>query len=296
VQKLALTDFRELGRGLSRPEGVCVDRNGTVWAADRNTFLARITPDGTISNFGDGGSTPNGLAVEEGGNILIAEYQQGSLQRYDRRSGEITTLVSEVAGRKAARANYPAIDNQGRIWCTCSTNWSDDLAALREKVDDGFVFVLEPGGSSRIVVEGLHFANGLAFSVDFKWLYIVESSTRRIVRASILEGGRVGPVEPFGPVLEATPDGIAFDQEQNLWITLVLEKSALVALDRSGELHSVVDDPRGTILGGPTNVSFGGVDMRDMYVGSLSRDCVLHARVEIPGVPLPGQRCGDYPS
>jgi gluconolactonase len=296
VQRLALTDFREVGSGIRRPEGICVDREGMVWAADRDTFLACVRPDGTTVRYGEGGEMPNGLAVEESGNILIAEYEHGALKRFDRRTKAISTLLTEVEGRKTARANYPAVDRQGRIWCTSSTNWSDDLAALREKVDDGFVFVLEPGGSSRIVVEGLHFANGLAFSPDFKWLYIVESSTRRIVRVPVLEGGKAGPVQNFGPVLDATPDGIAFDQDENVWITLLLEKSALVVLDRSSDLHTVIEDPGGTILGGPTNVSFGGADMRDLYVGSLDRQCGLHARVEIPGVPLPGQSCGAYPS
>jgi gluconolactonase len=165
----------------------------------------------------------------------------------------------------------------------------DDFAALRTKVDDGFVFILEDGGGSGIVAEGLHFANGLAFSKDYQWLYIVESSTRRIVRAPVLPGGRLGAIENFGPELEATPDGIGFDEDENLWVTLLIEKNALVILDRSADVHNVVEDPSGTILGRPTNVSFGGADLCDLYVGSLDRDCVLHARVDIPGVALPGQ-------
>lgn len=289
VQKLDLADFKEVGDLLGRPEGICVDGEGVVWAADRNTFLAAIWPDGKMIRYGSGGATPNGLAVDPRGRILIAEYQHGRLDRFDPGTVIISTIVSEVQGRKTSRANYPAVDQQGRVWCTCSTLWSDDLAALQQKVEDGFVFVLEEDGTTRIVAEGLHFANGLAFSKDFKWLYIVESSTRRIVRAEVRDGGNLGPVEHFGPMLEATPDGIAFDEDENLWITLLIEKSALVVLDRSANLHTVVEDPSNTVLGRPTNVSFGGADMRDLYVGSLDRKCVLHTRVEIPGVRLPGQ-------
>jgi gluconolactonase len=288
--KLKLEDFRAVGSGLERPEGICVDSNGTVWAADRKTLLARITLDGFLTTYGEGGAVPNGLAVDQQGRILIAEYQHGTLRRYDPDTKSIEIILIEAAGRKISRANYPAIDPEGRVWCTSSTGMEDDLAALKTKADDGFVFVLEPNGATRIVAEGLHFANGLAFSKDFQWLYIVESSTRRIVRAPILPGGRLGSVENFGPELEATPDGIGFDEDENLWVTLLIEKSALVLLDRSAGVHTVVEDPRGTVLGRPTNVSFGGVDLCDLYVGSLDRDAVLHTRVDIPGVALPGQQ------
>ena len=181
-QKLKLDDFRPVGSGLERPEGICVDSNGILWAADRKTLLARIAMDGSVLRFGQGGAMPNGL-VDQEGRILIAEYEHGTLRRFDPVTQTTGILLTEVGGRKISRANYPAIDPEGRIWCTSSTAMADDLAALRTKADDGFVFVLEADGSSRIVAEGLHFANGLAFSRDFQWLYIVESSTRRIVRA-----------------------------------------------------------------------------------------------------------------
>jgi gluconolactonase len=288
-QELNLDAFRPVGSGLQRPEGICVDSSGIVWAADRNTLLARIAMDGSVQRYGQGGAIPNGLAVDLEGRILIAEYQHGTLRRFDPRTQRTEILLTESGGRRITRANYPAIDREGRIWCTSSTAMEDDLAALKTKADDGFVFVLEADGRSRIVAEGLHFANGLAFSKDFQWLYIVESSTRRIVRSRVLPGGRLGSIERFGPELEATPDGIGFDEGENLWVTLLIEKSALVILDRSGSVYTVVEDPAGTVLGRPTNVSFGGLDLCDLYVGSLDRDAVLHARVELPGVALPGQ-------
>ena len=288
--KLDLSSFRTLGTGLSRPEGICADSQNTLWAADQNTLLARIDGNGGVTRFGEGGAAPNGLAVDQRGRILIAEYQHGALLRFDPSSQKIETVLTTVDGRSASRANYPALDRDGRIWCTCSTAMKDDWAALQNKVDDGFIFVVEEDGSSRIVAEGLHFANGLAFSEDYQWLYIVESSTRRILRAPVLAGGHLGAVEKFGPELEGTPDGIAFDVNKNLWVTLLIEKNALVILDPSASVHTVVEDAANTVLGRPTNVSFGGSDMCDLYVGSLDRDAVLHVRVEVPGVPLPGQR------
>jgi len=290
IPKLALGSFRTRGYGLDRPEGICVDAGGTLWAADRGSLVARIIGDETTERFGNGDAIPNGLAVDLQGRILIAECGHGTLRRLDPTTGKIEMLVTKVEGRKIARANYPAVDpSSGRLWCTSSTSLQDDLAAPRNKIDDGFVFTLEPDGSSSIVGEGLHFANGLAFSKDFAWLYIVESSTRRIVRAPVLPGGRLGKTEPFGPMLEATPDGIAFDCDANLWVTLFIEKCALVIIDREASVHAVFEDPQGVVLGRPTNVCFGGADMCDLFVGSLDRDAVLCSRVGVPGLALPGQ-------
>jgi len=36
----------------------------------------------------------------------------------------------------------------------------------------------------------------------------------------------------------------------------------------------------------PTNISFDGPDLRDLYIGSVRKDYVLHARSPIPGAPL----------
>ncbi|MEE9277523.1 MAG: hypothetical protein V3V06_03840 [Dehalococcoidia bacterium] len=40
----------------------------------------------------------------------------------------------------------------------------------------------------------------------------------------------------------------------------------------------------------PTNVSWGGDDMQDLYIGSIATDYVLKARSPAPGLPLVHQR------
>jgi gluconolactonase len=40
----------------------------------------------------------------------------------------------------------------------------------------------------------------------------------------------------------------------------------------------------------PTNVSWGGADLRDLYIGTIRKDYVLHARSPVPGLPLVHQR------
>jgi hypothetical protein len=51
---------------------------------------------------------------------------------------------------------------------------------------------------------------------------------------------------------------------------------------RIGRFH----DPTGTVINHPTNVTWGGPDLKDLYVGSIRADYVLKARSPVAGQPL----------
>jgi gluconolactonase len=63
-----------------------------------------------------------------------------------------------------------------------------------------------------------------------------------------------------------------------------------VAITPSREVVTVIDDPEGAVMRSPTNVSWGGADMRDLYLGSIASDYILHARSPVAGLPLVHQR------
>ena len=100
------------------------------------------------------------------------------------------------------------------------------------------------------------------------------------------------PLRPLSPAqrgqLGAT-DGCGFDQDGNLWVTLPMANK-VVAINPAGDVFTVLSDPEGRIMRTPTNVSWGGVDLRDLYIGSIATDYVVHVRSPIPGMPLVHQR------
>ncbi len=63
-----------------------------------------------------------------------------------------------------------------------------------------------------------------------------------------------------------------------------------MAITPQGEVVEVVTDPTGELMRLPTNVSWGGPDMRDLYIGTIGSDYVLHTRSPVPGLPLLHQR------
>jgi gluconolactonase len=301
-----LTALRKIGIGLKRPEDVVVGRDGRVWASDQASACAEVRPDGTLRRVGRAGGAPNGINMDTRGRILIANYGAsenvpGPLQRLDPETGEVTVLCGAIDGKTLVASNYPIVDRAGNVWCSHST-W--DVARAEKGEKDGFVYRVRPDGRAQKMADGFDFANGLALDADESHLYVCQTLGRNVVRCAIRTDGTLGPAEPYGPVLgepafpKATPeqrarfgatDGCGFDQEGNLWVTLVVA-GKIVAITPSGRVETIVHDPTGEIMSWPTNVSWGGADMRDLYIGTIRRDHVLHARSPVPGLPLAHQR------
>jgi gluconolactonase len=87
----------------------------------------------------------------------------------------------------------------------------------------------------------------------------------------------------------ALADGCAFDAEGNLWVTAV-SANRIHAITPDQEMVTVVDDPDGRLMILPTNVSFGGTDMRDVYFGSIGTPYVVKGRSPVPGLAVAAQR------
>ena len=263
---LALSEFRLVGEGLSRPEDTAVRPDGTVWAAHRERGVARIEP-GPLQPCGDMVGMPNGITFVPSGEAVVADFD-GGLCWIDVDGGTVVDRLQEVEGRPLVKTNYVLADATGYIWATESTRWPTfgiaDIAQIAA-AKDGWVFVRRPDGSSEVVADGLCFANGATLSADGQWLYVAESFSASVRRARIGAGGSLGPLElvwtvevpslpPFpgrtaegggdvaaddvGPVL----DGLGFDLDGNLWITIV-NWATIVWVTPRGEQRLAAYDP-----------------------------------------------------
>ncbi|MFC3068676.1 SMP-30/gluconolactonase/LRE family protein [Phenylobacterium soli] len=295
--------FVKIAEGIDRPEDVVVGKDGRVFASDHQCAVAEIFADGSFKRLGPKGGAPNGINMDAQGRIVIANFgiydrEEGPLQRFDPASGEHETLLAGVGGRRLTSSNYPVIDRAGNIWCANSTHAETWPQALDGR-PDGFIFVLRPDGSSDVVAEGLKFPNGMALSADERWLYCAQTSGADVVRFAVLPVGRLGPGERYGPVLgklqgagEAIDhnelgytDGVGLDAEGNLWVCLPAANK-VVAIRPDGRVVTVFHDPTGAVINHPTNVTWGGPDLRDLYVGSIRADYVLKGRSPVAGQPL----------
>lgn len=299
--------FQKIAVGIDRPEDVVVGPDGRVFASDHQCAVAEIFPDGSFQRLGPKGGAPNGLNMDPQGRVLIANFgiydkEDGPLQRFDPANNKHETLLAQVEGKRLTSANYPVMTADGCIWCANSTHAETWPQALDGR-PDGFIFVLRPDGGSSIVADGLKFPNGLALSAGETFLFCAQTSGADVIRFAVLPGGRLGPGERYGPVLGElnTPekqhpmgalgytDGVGVDVDGNVWVCLPAANK-VVAITPALDVVTVIDDPSGETVNHPTNVTWGGPDLKDLYIGSIRAGYVLKARSPVAGEPLIHQR------
>lgn len=306
--------LRKVGEGVQRPEDVVVSRDGRVWLSDQASAAAEARPDGTLHRVGNAGGSPNGINMDADGRIIIANVgglegePSGPVQRLDVDTGEIEILADQINGQPLLASNYPHIDSAGRIWVTHSTSRSGP-DAFNHPDPDGFLFRIETDGTLTMLAESIHFANGVTLDPQEQNAYVCSTTGCHVLRFPINADGTLGERSVYGPQLGKTvadmpaerpftaaqrgqlglTDGCGFDQEGNLWVTLPMSNK-VVAITPQGESVTMIEDLEGDIMQAPTNVSWGGADLCDLYIGSIRSDYVVHARSPIPGEPLIHQR------
>lgn len=299
---IPIESLQKTAIGIDRPEDVVVGPDGRVFVSDHQCAVAEIFPDGSFKRLGPKGGAPNGINMDRQGRVIIANFgiydrEEGPLQRFDPATGVHETLLAEVGGKRLTASNYPVIDRAGNIWCANSTHAETWPQAMDGRTD-GFIFVLRPDGSSEIVAEGLKFPNGTALSADEAFLYCAQTTNADVMRFPILPGAKLGKGERYGPALGKLrapgdpeiprgelgyTDGVGFDVEGNLWVTLPAS-GKIVAITPSLEVVTVIEDPTGELLR-PTNITWGGPDLKDIYIGSIGVDYVLKGRSPVAGQP-----------
>jgi gluconolactonase len=258
------------------------------------------------------GTLPNGLAFAANGDLLIANFGTDLLEVMSR-DGATRTLHDRIDGQPIGKVNFVLRDSKQRLWITVSTRVNPWTQAAARRVRDGYVAVLDEHGL-RVVAAGFHFTNELRLDASEQWLYIVETTGPHISRMRLVEGERgvsLATREVFGPAdLGGPPDGIAFDAFGNLWCTLVMV-DRLVALTPQGDVLELLDDgdpeasrclmrkmadgsttpedmlrARGTLAPWLASVTFGGPDLRTVYLGSLMGSTIPSFRSPVAGLPM----------
>ena len=288
--KIDLSQVKTIGRSILRPEGVMALDDGTLYTADGHGRCAKIKPDGQTSFFGNVGGTPNGICIDSKGNCIIANIGNGQVQSLSP-GGQHEVLLTHAGGRKISAPNFPFIDFKNRLWVSNSTEKEDIQEALQKPVPDGSIVLID-GDNARIVAEGIYFANGITLDRREKFFYVAETMKRRILRYKIAEDGSLSSREVYGPEeLGALgfPDGIAFDEAGNLWVTFPA-LNAVGYITPEGELELALEDPDRKILKRPTNICFGWQDRKTAFLGSLEGTSIPYFEAPFSGMKLIHQK------
>jgi len=287
---IRISDVQTIGSGIIRPEGVMALEDGSLYTADGRGRCSRIDGNGKTTFFGSLGGIPNGIGIDHKGNCIIANIGNGEVQSLSP-DGHHEILMTEAGGKIIPTPNFPFVDSQERLWVSNSTYRRNVEEALQRPIPDGCIVLLEKG-LPRIVAEEICFANGLAIDQEENFIYAAETMKRRILRFKIDRDGSLYDREVYGPEFLGRlgfPDGIAFDEAGNLWITFPLW-NAIGYLTPRQELVIVLEDLESKVLQRPSNICFGWEKRKTAFIGSLEGTTVPYFQVPWPGMRLIHQK------
>lgn len=321
-----LSTIKTVGRDLQRPECILAERNGALWVADARGGLMHIAsngdqrlvlpggPNGAKASQSDGltsGSLPNGLAFDPHGDIIIANIGTDRVELL-KRNGDSQVLFDQIDGKPLGKVNFVLRDSKGRLWVTISTMMNPWPNAIRNNLADGYIVLIDERGP-RIVADGLAFTNEVRLDAEEAYLYVAETTARRVSRFPVRDDGSLGPRETYGPeqVGVGLIDGITFDAYGNLWCAMILA-DRIVAITPDGEALTIMDEgdqdaiadfetafatgdvvpgdimgkTGGTVATWITSVTFGGPDLKTVYLGSLKKSVIPYFQSPVAGLPM----------
>lgn len=276
--EFAIDRFEIFARGLDHPEGLAFDRRGALWAGGEAGQIYRMDGQGRARLVATLGQFCAGLAFSPEDELFVCVAHLGIVQV--RRDGTYSVFADRAGKHRIVSANFPVFDRRGNLYVTDSGHW---------KSKDGYLLRFTSAGRGEILGGPYGYANGLALSADERSLFLVESDTERVYRFAVRGDGSLGRRRIFARDVGRLPDGLALDGQGHLYVACYASDE-IHRIAPSGRKHLVAVDRQGILLGGPTNMAFGGARGDELFVANLARQTITRVRIRRQGQPLANQR------
>lgn len=298
-------EVRILATDLEFPEGPVAMNDGSVVLVEiAGGKLKRIDPAGNVTVLATLGGGPNGLAIGPdrayyvcnnggteyrkghiGGIGPAKDYAGGSIQRVDPVTQAARVLYTHCGEHRLNSPNDIVFDAGGGFYFT---DFGKRHARHR---DHGGIYYARPDGSAiNEVAFPLLTPNGIALSADGRTLYVAETETSRLWAYDITAPGVVRkqgfPSPNGGRLVCGLPgfqrfDSLALDATGNICVaTLMTGHITVIAPDGKVVRQARVPDLY------PTNICFGGTDMRTAYITLSGAGQLAVAQWPQPGLRL----------
>jgi sugar lactone lactonase YvrE len=241
-----------------------------VWDATNERLLWLDIPKGRVQALTGGQMRSwdrptmiGSIALASDGGLIAGTQEGFAMLRLELDEPAEHDVAAVLAGQADMRMNDGACDRQGRFW--------SGSMALRPAADNpvGRLYRLDGAAGAEPVADGFVIQNGLAWSLDGRTMYVSDSHTSmQTVWAFDYDTERGVPskrrVFATGALLGGRPDGAAVDSDGCYWIA-ASDGGKVVRLTPRGQIDAEVLVPTRN----PTNLCFGGPDLRTMFVTSL---------------------------
>jgi gluconolactonase len=306
-----VAELTEITGGLEFPEGPVAMSDGSVIVTEiQGGRLTRVGPDGSKDVVAETGGGPNGAAIGPDGKLYVANnggsfqyvdmgglnfphqpppetWKGGRIERVDIETGEVDVLYEECDGNPLRGPNDLVFDAHGGFWFT------DHGVRLERSSDRTGVYYARPDGSSiREAIFPMDAPNGVGLSPDGSRLYVAETFTNTVWWWPVTGPGEVEQVPgvfPHGGQLLYSPgglqgfDSLGVDGEGHVCVATLVNGGISVVDGESGELVEFVPSPEDIL---PTNICFGGDDLRTAYITLSGTGRLASTEWPRPGLAL----------
>lgn len=189
-----------------------------------------LQPSGYTGNADYGGEPGcNGLLLDSQGQLISCEHGDRRLSVLTKDGGK-RTLVDNYQGKRLNSPNDACLGpDKATLFFTdppygLPKRWDDPLREL----DHCGVYRLDPDGALTLLTTEMTRPNGIAFSPDFKTLYVAQSDPEAAIWKAfpVKDDGSLGESRLIHDATAAVkdglpglPDGLKVDKDGNLWAT-----------------------------------------------------------------------------
>lgn len=274
---------KKLHTGFEFTEGPAADAAGNVYFSDiPKERIHKIDLDGKLSVFREKTNHSNGLMFNGKGELVACEMD-GQVAAYSADGKNRRVVADKYDGKRFNAPNDLVVDQHGGVYFTdpefqAPMPFPQGIRSVYYAAADGKV--------TRLFDKDQPNPNGVILSPDEKTLYVIPSSSARMMAYPVTGPGKIGEGKVFCELEQAKGqkdrggDGLTVDVKGNLYITSGL---GLQVFDPAGKKLGVIPVPEQ-----PANVTFGGKDFKTLYV--TARTSVYTAEMEVAGHRFPGKK------
>jgi sugar lactone lactonase YvrE len=227
------------------------------WVDVYNRRVHQFDPATGQNRYFDTGAVVSAVAHSAPDHLIIA--LRDSLAQMDIQTGEIKPLVQlDLSNRVDSRCNDGKCDPQGRFW----------IGTVSDTPGQAALYRYDPDGSLHLMETGLTISNGLGWSPDGSIFYLTDSFQHKIYAYDF--NATTGSISNRRVLIDLSeesfePDGLTIDTRGNIWSAL-WDGWAIACFTPTGKLIFRVNLP----VPRPTNLTFGGPNLSDLYITSAS--------------------------
>ena len=227
---------------------------------------------------------PAGTVLRGDGHLLVCDNKHKALLDVSP-DGKVGVVAEQLGLQTLRSLNDLTIDARGNVY------WTDPEGSTL-KTPVGSIFRVRPDGRVDRIATGLAFPNGLDVDPAGKFLYVIESQSKKILRYPVpADNDLLGTPDVFYDLGGSGGDGCAFDAQGNLWVADFhrpeTSKGRITVLSPEAKVLAYLPVPAKVV----SNIAFGGPEHDEIFCTTGDPPGVFHARVGVKGFAgHPGKR------